>query len=306
LTLRRIPTLGYTRAGLSLLEVLVVVAIVVLLVGITFSAVQRTRDMAARTACQSNLRQLALATHMYTESKGHLPKGCDYPFLTASSGESSQCGISWHTSILPFLEQNRLWQMAWGANRADPGGNSNAHDEVERQWVAVLSCPSDSRRLGGLRPEVQWALTSYRGVCGTRHGSADGVLLDAYTVRFADITDGSSNTLMIGERPPGPGGIYGGWYARWGDSRCVVGQLLPVGRDTWFPTGNIGCPPAVTAFRPGREDNPCDVNHYWSVHMGGANFAFADASVRLVRYSADPIIPALATRAGGEVVTLPE
>ncbi|MFO0803834.1 MAG: H-X9-DG-CTERM domain-containing protein [Gemmataceae bacterium] len=71
-----------------------------------------------------------------------------------------------------------------------------------------------------------------------------------------------------------------------------------------MPAG-FSCSPTSQAFRPGRLENPCDVNHFWSPHPGGANFAFADGSVRFLSYSADPIMPALATRAGGEVVEIP-
>ena len=66
------------------------------------------------------------------------------------------------------------------------------------------------------------------------------------------------------------------------------------------------CPRQSYPYGPGEPDNMCDTFHFWSRHPGGANFAFADGSVRFLRYEADPILPALATRAGNEAVAVPE
>jgi prepilin-type N-terminal cleavage/methylation domain-containing protein/prepilin-type processing-associated H-X9-DG protein len=298
------PLLWAERFGVSLIEILVVIAILGLLFGLTVSAVQRVRDAAARSACQSNLRQLAMAVHMYAESKATLPKGCDYPFLASPHQLVQQCGISWQTSILPFLEQGPTWQATWNAHRDDPSGNSAAHDAISERWFPVLMCPSDGRRTGGREGIPRWGLTSYRGVAGTREVAQDGCFHQNYSVRFANITDGTSNTLLIGERPPGPQGVYGSWYASWGTSLCSSAQLLAVGRDAWLPSDTRNCPPATTVYREGLIENICDVNHFWSPHSCGANFAFADGSVRFLSYSVDPMMPALATRAGGEVVSL--
>jgi prepilin-type processing-associated H-X9-DG protein len=123
-------------------------------------------------------------------------------------------------------------------------------------------------------------------------------------VRFADVTDGTSNTVMIGEHPPGPQGLYGGWYANWGNCTCPVAQI----RSVWEGARLVGgpeCPP-LKALAPGRIEDPCSASHYWSLHPGGANFGFADGSVRFLRYEANDILPALATRAGGEAVSPPE
>lgn len=112
------------RRAFSLIEILVAISIVGLLVGLTIPAAQRARDAAARVACQSNLRQLAVAPHMAADLKGELPKGCDYPYLTSPRQLDRQCGISWQAGILPFLEQVPTWQTVWDANRDDPGGRA--------------------------------------------------------------------------------------------------------------------------------------------------------------------------------------
>jgi prepilin-type processing-associated H-X9-DG protein len=68
----------------------------------------------------------------------------------------------------------------------------------------------------------------------------------------------------------------------------------------------VGCPPGRSAYGPGQVSNQCDCLHFWSLHPGGANFAFADGSARFLAYSAGPVMPALSTRAGGEIVSIPE
>src|SRR5438874_1774641 len=93
---------GTRRAGLTLLETIVVLAIIGLLLALGIPAVLRIRDMAARQQCASNLRQLALGVTLYADEHGQLPQGCAYPFLHDSSDLSRQPGLSWHTSILPY------------------------------------------------------------------------------------------------------------------------------------------------------------------------------------------------------------
>lgn len=126
-------------------------------------------------------------------------------------------------------------------------------------------------------------------------------------MRFTDITDGTSNTLLVGERPPSKDLWYGWWYAGFGaggngtaDMVLGVRENIPPG-DAFIPD----CGGLPARFAPGRIDNMCDAFHYWSLHSGGANFLFADGSVRFLAYSADAVLPALATRAGGEVVEVP-
>jgi prepilin-type processing-associated H-X9-DG protein len=109
---------------------------------------------------------------------------------------------------------------------------------------------------------------------------------------------------MLGERPPPTLLDLGWWYRGWGQSRDGSAEmLLGVAEKN---VSNTGCIPGPYRFVNGNLQIQCDVFHFWSLHSGGANFAFADGSVRFMSYSADNIMPALATRAGGEVVTLPD
>ena len=112
---------------------------------------------------------------------------------------------------------------------------------------------------------------------------------------------------MFGERPPSADLRFGWHYASVGQDGAgsldsVIGVRDPnVASESEYRPCGIG----PFSFNAGRADDSCSVFHYWSLHPGGANFAFADGSVRFLSYSADSILPALATRAGGEVVEVP-
>jgi prepilin-type processing-associated H-X9-DG protein len=288
------------RRGFTLLELLVLIAICCVLMGLTFQAVQMSRDAASRTRCASNLRQVALGVHQYSAAWHRLPNGCAYPYLPVGTSYRLQPGVSWQTNILPYVEQESLWRRAMEANRVDPFGKSSLHEEVRRVPVPVFMCPTDSRDVGGFSSEP-WALTSYVGIAGTHRFRNDGMFHINYKVRFEEVFDGTSNTVMVGERPPGPQGKFGGWYGAWGDCLCPLAQVLSVGGELHLDADRT-CPPSDEPLRPGRFESPCDEAHFWSLHAGGANFAFADGSVRFLRYSQSPILRALATRAGGESV----
>jgi prepilin-type N-terminal cleavage/methylation domain-containing protein/prepilin-type processing-associated H-X9-DG protein len=293
------------RSGITLVEVLVVCAIIGVLLAIALPAVQLVRDAAARLQCASNLRQMALAVHHFATTHDALPQGCAYPFVRDPIQLTQQIGISWQTSILPYVEQDELWRRAWTAHLQDPSGESPLHFEVGAKTVRIFTCPSEPRQAGGfLSTGISWGVTNYLGVAGTGVDKNDGVFHKNYSIRFTDIGDGTSNTLLIGERPTGPKGVFSSWYSEWGDCVCPVTQILPAGSMNLVPFPATSCPPWTSPLRPGRPDEPCDVNHFWSLHIHGANFAFADGSVRFIPYSHANILPALATRADGEIVSL--
>src|SRR5262249_31936731 len=131
-----------------------------------------------------------------------------------------------------------------------------------------------------------------------------GVFGPAPGNRLADISDGTSNTLMVGERPPPDSLQAGRWYTFQFVPAFAPGPdgFMPIPAPRW--AFDLECAPAGSRFGPGRTDNPCDRLHFWSLHPAGANFLFADGSTRFLSYSAEPIMVALATRAGGEVVDL--
>jgi prepilin-type processing-associated H-X9-DG protein len=242
-----------------------------------------------------------LAVHHFEASRKKLPEGCGYPVSKSSSDILRHGSISWQTAVLPFIDENPLWERAWEAQTADPTtATSRLHDEVSGAVIPLLLCPTERLRIGyNTANNEKWGVTSYIGVAGTNKWVFDGIFHRDFVVRLADITDGTSNTLMIGERPSGPRGWYSAWYASWGNCVCWDNQILHAGNGRWNPN-HAGCLNSTGNFRSGKLDEMCDANHFWSTHPGGANFAFADGSVKLLSYSQSNVIPALATRAGAE------
>lgn len=297
------------RKAFSLLELLVVIAILATLAGLVLAGVQAVRTVAARTDCQNRMRQLGLAAQNHHATHRHFPAGVAYPFATSRyDAETSQSGISWLAALLPYLEQDTLWRQTWEAHTAKPSGNSPAHDAVAAHPVVAFRCPTDTRALGRYHYEPAasedppWGLNNYLGIAGTGLHGEDGVFHPNLKVTSTSITDGTSHTIMIGERPTGLHGYGSSWYSGWGPLRYFQGQLMPVNVE-WAnaPVEQTVCP-TVSVFQPGRFNDPCHHHHLWSLHPGGGNFAFADGSVRFLSYSAVSVLPALATRAGGETI----
>jgi prepilin-type processing-associated H-X9-DG protein/prepilin-type N-terminal cleavage/methylation domain-containing protein len=290
------------RTAFTLLELLVVIAIISILVGLTLSAVQSVRAAAARARCGNNLRQVGLALHQYHDVARRLPPG-----ITVGGPSEVMPYVSWNARILPFLEQEALWRQVVDAYAIDRNFLHVPPHSARATVVLPFACPLDDRVFTpSMAMKDHPAFTSYLGVEGSNQVSRDGLLFRDSRVRFADILDGTSNTLMVGERPPSANEVLGWWYAGWGQSQDGSGEMVLGVRETNIGTYAPNCPDGPYHFKAGRTFNQCDVFHFWSPHSGGANFAFADGSVRFLSYSADSILPALATRAGGETVSIPD
>jgi prepilin-type N-terminal cleavage/methylation domain-containing protein/prepilin-type processing-associated H-X9-DG protein len=292
--------------GFTLLELLVVLAIVAVLLGLLAVAVQRVRERAQRLQCQSNLRNLGLALHGYHDANEAFP-----PALSARPPRY----LSWMARALPYLEQDALWREAVQAYSVNPWPWANPPHPTDRM-VALFACPSDPRLLAAASPDdiryftrpggvahpvaVRVGLTSYVGVSGTDLRGRDGTLYADSRTRLTDVLDGTSHTLLVGERPPSDDLAYGWWYA--GPGQELTGSADVVLGAAERNVVRPDCPPGPFAFGPGRFKGPCDLFHFWSPHPGGANFLAADGSVRFLSYTAAATLPALATRAGGEPV----
>jgi prepilin-type N-terminal cleavage/methylation domain-containing protein len=183
----------------------------------------------------------------------------------------------------------------------------------------------DTTHLGVLYPAVQCQADPTGGT-GIGGAYASGTI--NHGVRIAQVTDGTSNTLLMGEHPPDGNFLYGWWFAAagmdgMGDIEITLGtnEFAANSQDSENPFAQSasgysipspGCPfePKVGGggyhFGPGNVNNFCDIYHFWSFHPGGGNFAMTDASVRFLNYGVTPLVMmALGTKAGGETVNLP-
>lgn len=286
------------QLGFTVIELVVVIAIMALLAGLLMAAIQRVRAAHFRTRCLDNLRQIGLALHQYEGARQGLPEGC--------SGEGRDVQfpfMSWNTRILPFLERQDLWLQATQAYPKEPDFRADPPHPFATV-LPVFACESDPRTFEvGLAPgNLRVGFTVYLGVLGTDLFKNDGVLFEKSHIRLTDITDGTANTLMVGERPPSPDQLFGWWYAGWGQNKSgSMDMTLGVRERNTFPD-YVGCSRGPFRFQTGDFANSCDTFHFWSAHAGGANFAFCDGSARFLTYSADAIMPALGTRAGSEPI----
>jgi prepilin-type N-terminal cleavage/methylation domain-containing protein/prepilin-type processing-associated H-X9-DG protein len=293
------------RRGFTLIELIVSVAILALLIALLMPAIMRVREASARLKCGNNLKQLSLAIQAYEAANRALPPG-----VTLARRNQPFPRTTWIARLLPYLEQTPLWERTVSAFAQDNNAINNPPHVGFGTAMGILSCPSDGRAESpqsthnGLRP----ALTNYLGVIGTDYLQRDGVLFEDSRIVMSDILDGTANTIALGERPPSPDCWFGWWYTGTGQDESGSPDFLLGVHELYFAER-----PYVTfcfhgryRFGPGAFDNQCDVFHFWSPHPGGAHFAFCDGSVRFLAYSADSILPALATRAGGEAVSLPD
>jgi prepilin-type N-terminal cleavage/methylation domain-containing protein/prepilin-type processing-associated H-X9-DG protein len=289
-------------AGFTLLELLVVLAIIAILAGLFLAAVQKTRAAASRARCQNNLRQIGTACHNFAAAGGRLPPG-----VTAVAKGESFPNMGWLARILPHVEQQPLWQASVAAYAVQPGDPFHAPHTGFMTPIRVYACPADDRQLEvhDTHAKFRVACAGYLGVLGTNYRITDGVLFHGSQVRLVDVADGTSNTLLAGERPPSPDFWYGWWYASEAPSGSGDTVLGVRERNSRMSTYSASCRLGPYRFESGRLDEQCDLFHFWSLHAGGANIAFVDGSVRFLAYSADDVMPALATRSGGETVAVP-
>ena len=295
------------RRGFTLLELLVIIAIIAILVGLLLPAVQKVRAAAARVQCQNKLKQLGLALHAYHDSHERLPAG-----LTGNGEQGRFRFLGWPGRVLPYVEQEPLWSQIQAAFASDPNSNDfwghSAHRPILGTSLTILTCPATPRGSDVVNKGVaNVAFTSYLGISGIHLTSRDGVLHIDSRVGLLHIHDGTSQTLLLGERPRPPDCSFGWWYRAWGQEKTgSLEMLLGIRERNVLGDRYPQCSAGPYEFGPGRLDSQCDMFHFWSLHSGGANFAFCDGSVRFLRYESAPVMPALATRAGGEAVAVPE
>jgi prepilin-type processing-associated H-X9-DG protein len=291
------------------LELLVVIGIVGLLCGLILAGVQQARETAARASCWNNLMQVGVALHSFHDVNRSLPPRS---FTTPPNGDPNAY-LGWMALVLPYMGQEQLYQASVKACRLDANTFNNPPHVGLATIVGAFVCSSDSRLLSPRTDKfgLTASYTSYIGIgpsflVGPKR-IYQGIFGNEPGCRFAAVTDGLSQTIMVSERPPSDS-LQGGW---WYPNFVLVGPNAR-GPNNWLSMGPImlaeddECYAPTSSFGPGRTSNPCDRYHLWSLHTGGANFLFGDGSVRFLTYAAEPLIIPLATRSGGEVINLPE
>jgi prepilin-type N-terminal cleavage/methylation domain-containing protein len=307
------------RYGFTLIELLVVIAIIAILIGLLLPAVQKVRESAARTQCINNLKQQGLALHAYHDAVGVLPQGNSPWTGNAAPYEGSW---TWMGYILPYIEQDNAFKLAQAFKGPGWPNYYSWNNPACAIPFKIYICPQDPRgtniKFPNWGPPSQDQMcTMYLGNSGRTSASLDGVLYWGSKVKLPQISDGTSNTIAVGERPPNSNLEFGWQFAAYGyDGRgnadCVMtSNDIAVAQYFYTYYNNGSCEPAVGSnfalkigLKPGNVNNGCDAAHYWSNHSAGAQFLMCDGSARLVSYNNDAIISALSTRNGGEVANL--
>ncbi len=328
------------RSGFTLIELLVVIAIIAILIALLLPAVQQAREAARRTQCRNNLKQLGLALHNYESTNN------TFPFSWMLGGNLN--ASPWTIQILPYMDQAPLYNQ-WisttpAMNEAValfPAAAVQANLAVIRTKLAAHTCPSspapsesnytlpanaggpgippfpltwtaargDYSASSGVR--VDFAAVAYAAYPGGAGGQREGVLRQAPggVSRLALITDGTSNTILVGERT-GSSTIY-----RKMQQDSTLSTLAgPSNGGGWgdFLIGENWTSGCLFDGNPGANGGPCAINcnnirsqSFHSFHTGGAHFLMADGAVKFVGENISAFVFASAITAGkGETATL--
>ncbi|HEY4232838.1 MAG TPA: DUF1559 domain-containing protein [Lacipirellulaceae bacterium] len=283
------------RQAFTLVELLVVIAIIGILVSLLLPAIQAAREAARRTQCVNNVTEIGLAVHNYEFQFEALPPG-----VTDDKGpiRSEPIGkhVSWIVKILPYMEElplSRRFDQAAGAYAA-------ANAPVRAAQIMPLECPSEPREfLNEVSAGATVAESSYAGCHHDVEAPIDadnhGLLYLNSQVRFADIFDGSSKTILLGEILLNKDGL--GWVS---GTRATLRSTSTINNPR--PSFTL---PAQSGQGDGAADKqgPLFVGGFGSFHPGSANFGFADGSTHTIAQSIDPaVFRLLGNRADGEIV----
>ena len=297
-----------SRRGFTLIELLVVIAIIAILIALLLPAVQQAREAARRTECKNNLKNIGLALHNYHDTNGAFPAGN----LTNWNGSMHYgYGWTWHSKILPFLEQNNLYDAVSNVIGTDSGGTGNTEQRLAGRDTVLTMFQCPSHPTGNLNYSGQggYQISCYNGVCGSNTFNddhtdgqndiayrGDGMFFLNSAIGMRDVTDGTTNTYFVGEvqtklSASMPGGDRHYCFSAGGDSNPptdISEYLIGMETDaTWGDPINSGGAEAAGSYHP-----------------GGCHFLMVDGSTRFVSENINlSNYRAHSTRSGGEVIS---
>jgi len=299
------------RTAFTLIELLVVIAIIAVLIALLLPAVQQAREAARRSQCKNNLKQIGLALHNYHDTFGMYPLG-------GTGDRDNAPRVSWHVRVLPFLEQATLY------NQIDMSGNitTNAVEgtlpdgrRVRAVVMTMFQCPSDPNN----QPREQsagvlYAQCNYAGSMGSQSAPSTSGSCNPYetykekalgygkslsrsdisgmisrngvSIRIGDVSDGTSNTIQVGETLPGClDALRASWSFSQSTCNAETMTLTPINEFTTCDL--LGSSRRIT-------NSACTSHDQWnyslgfrSSHVGGAQFLLADGSVRFLSENID-------------------
>jgi prepilin-type N-terminal cleavage/methylation domain-containing protein/prepilin-type processing-associated H-X9-DG protein len=341
------------RNGFTLIELLVVIAIIAVLIGLLIPAVQKVREAAARSQCGNNLKQVGLALHAYHDANKRFPPGYIDGNTNPNSTPDNDVGPGWGWAafILPYLEQGNVHRQINFNQRVGFGANIL----VSQMPLVIYQCPSDPFQesfpvydSSFSNPIAIVAHGNYVGCNGwvecfgnaggnylpasdggsamdgdggnTRTGKGgNGLFFRNSQTRIADITDGLSNTIIVGERCGAhspvtwtgavPGGRCPAWMATrpWTTPYTAPGAAPNTGNGSAYDNADWGEALVLAhgnaTHLPNADYPVFDPDVFWSMHPNGANFLLGDGSVRFITSGVNPMTFQWAcTISGGETL----
>jgi len=287
------PTHGRdAHTGFTLVELLVVIAIIGVFVALLLPAVQAAREAARRSSCLNNISQLALAVHNYEFAVENLPAGTinpDGPIRSEPIGQH----VSWLVQILPYVEMRNVYY----AFDQQAGAYAPANSAIRAVPVSLFMCPSYPG--SELNEDKDAAVSTYAGCHHDSEAPIDvdnnGLLFLNSSVRYTDIRDGSSQTLLLGEIWPETLDFMADQRRRTDSLGWVSGT-----RSTLRNTSRLNERPPRRGDVQVDVAGPLDVGGFGSAHPGGVLISTADGSCRMIMDDTDPeVLRQLGNRADG-------
>lgn len=284
------------RAGFTLVELLVVIAIIGILIALLLPAVQAAREAARRSQCSNNLKQIGLSLHNFHDTYQHFPP---------AGSRCNDDGFAWSVYILPYMEHGNLYDKIQGGlnNKMNPKGNPqsdqlncSAFGGAGAEVLEAFVCPSDT--LPDMKPGNQslerCGKSNYPASVGPGHGGfgcgCDGNgfwTRQACYKRMADVTDGLSSTIAVGEAggnksgdiPGADTGWFPGWAGCRGHGNCERQWRLANAANPINLRNGGGA--------AGTSDNVANNSGFGSLHPGGAQFLLGDGSTHFIAETVD-------------------